>query len=259
MNCFLCRDKNVQPYGEYLKCSSCGLIFVPDIAPSTKLLKSYTGGWFKSFRRKLLGNFRRFESWGQYKEFMQKAYKIRNMVESVVDNKKQINILDIGCNKGFFLSACIERGWNVHGIELVGELLIPFKNKYKDAADNIHIGRFEDIHHKLNKGYFDVITAIDVVEHFEFPMESMKAIKQLLKPDGVIIVQTPDSNGMLSKQRGVKWGALKPMEHLFIFNKGNYTQLMQKAGFIITHTYPAFDDADGNFVAVSSIKIPPTV
>ena len=250
MNCPLCSDTTPLPYGDYLKCSSCGLMFVPILASSRELMRSYTGGWFKSFRRKLFGGLRKFEAWGQYGEFMQKAYKIQSTIQNIVGDKKQINILDIGCNKGFLLSACIEKGWNVYGIELVGELLTPFKNKYKDAAQNIHTGRFEDVYHKFNKDYFDVITAIDVVEHFENPFESIRNIKQLLKPNGYFIVQTPDGDTSLSKKEGINWGALKPMEHLFIFNRNNFSRLAQNAGFNKTQNITAFDDADGNFAVV---------
>lgn len=61
----------------------------------------------------------------------------------------------------------------------------------------------------------------------------------------------PDSNGTCSRKEGVNWGALKPSEHLFIFNRDNYTRLMQKAGFARTEILPAFDEADGNFSAIS--------
>ncbi|MFH1223001.1 MAG: class I SAM-dependent methyltransferase [Pseudomonadota bacterium] len=201
-------------------------------------------------RRRIFGGFRKFESWGQYNEFMQKAYKILGAVEKLLPGRKQINILDIGCNKGFFLAACAEKGWDTHGVELVDELLTPFRRKYPES--NILNGRFEDVHHKLNKNYFDVITAIDVVEHFEDPFESIKNIRQLLKPDGIFITQTPDSLSPQAKSQNLNWGALKDMEHLFIFNKNNYTSIVRQAGFNRTEFIPVFDEADGNFAAVSS-------
>jgi len=249
--CPLCQNKGIYPYGNYQKCVSCGLLFVADKIPAHKLLRSYTGGFLKSFRRKLFGKFRKFENWGQYDEFMEKAHRVSDTIQKMVADKKDVTILDVGCNKGFLLSACIQKGWNAHGIELVGELLTPFRKKY--PGNNVHIGRLEDTCNELNKKYFDVITAIDVVEHFEDPLESIKKIRQLLKPNGIFVIQSPDSQSERSKKEGVSWGALKPMEHLFIFNKNNYAQLMQKAGFKNTKILRPFDEADGNFAAMSTL------
>jgi 2-polyprenyl-3-methyl-5-hydroxy-6-metoxy-1,4-benzoquinol methylase len=269
--CPLCKSPKTGAYctiekvdNGYLACSKCGLIYVSKIAPSDELYKSYNGGWFKALRRNLFARFRSFDSYGDFKDFMKKADKITTLIEKEISTKgatvrsnknastgTNVRLLDIGCNKGFLLHSAIQKGWDVHGVELVPELLIPFRKKHKRTGSKLFTGRFDDTHKNFKKNYFDVITAIDVVEHFEDPKKSIKKIYDILRPGGLLVIQTPDSNCPKAKVSGAKWGALKPLEHLFIFNKKNYERIIQDIGFSKTDFFKPFEKSDGNFVAVS--------
>lgn len=54
-------------------------------------------------------------------------------------------------------------------------------------------------------GNFDVVVALQVIEHLESPEELVKEAKRMLKPDGIFIVSTPDkqirSNGRNQEPR----------------------------------------------------------
>jgi 2-polyprenyl-3-methyl-5-hydroxy-6-metoxy-1,4-benzoquinol methylase len=251
---------------QYLACSKCGLIYVSKIAPKNELYKSYNGGWFKALRRNLFARFRSFDSYGDFDDFMSKADKITTLVEKEISSKgtagrsnksarssksTNVRLLDIGCNKGFLLHSAIQKGWSVCGIELVPELLIPFRRKHKQTPHKLFTGSFDVAHKNFKRNYFDVITAIDVVEHFEDPKKSIKKIYDILRPGGLFVIQTPDSESAKAKKSGTKWGALKPLEHLFIFNKKNYGHIIKEVGFSETRFFKPFEESDGNFVAVS--------
>jgi 2-polyprenyl-3-methyl-5-hydroxy-6-metoxy-1,4-benzoquinol methylase len=249
--CPLCKNKKHQQWGDYLLCDKCKLIFLSEKKEEKSLIKSYTGGFLKSLRRKIFSRFRHFESYGQYFSFMSKADKVTALIKKNIKDKKEVSLLDIGCNKGFLLHSAIQKGWNVYGIELVPELLIPFKNKYKGLSDSLYIGSFDDNYNKLKKNSFDVISMIDVIEHFNNPAKTLKKVHSLLKKDGILIVQTPDSMSSMSKNLKSSWPALKKEEHLCVFNKKNYKQMMTELEFVKTSFYKPFDEADGNFVAIS--------
>lgn len=97
---------------------------------------------------------------------------------------------------------------------------------------------------------FDLITAIDVVEHFEDPVEDMRQVHRLLGAGGIAVIQTPDAGCAQARQTGCAWGALKPLEHLHLFNRHNFTTFALSLGFQTVHTHEPFEQADGNFVAV---------
>jgi len=249
--CPLCKNTKHQQWGDYAICNECKLIFLSDKKEEKDLTKSYTGGFLKSLRRRLLSRFRRFESYGQYTNFMSKADKVTALIKENIEDKKKVSFLDIGCNKGFLLHSALQKGWDVHGIELVPELLIPFKNKHKNISHKLYTGSFDDNYKKLKKNSFDVISMIDVIEHFSDPIKTIKKIRSLLKKDGVLVVQTPDSLSSMSKKLKSSWPALKKDEHLCVFNKNNYKQMMTNLNFTKTKFYKPFEEADGNFVAIS--------
>ncbi|MDZ7804192.1 class I SAM-dependent methyltransferase [Thiohalophilus sp.] len=158
--------------------------------------------------------------------------------------------MDIGCNKGFLLAMAHEHGWDVYGIELVRELIRPFINSYPQYKNQIFSKRFEDAKEKVEGETFDLITAIDVIEHFEDVSGDLRGIYELLKPGGVFLIQTPDSGGERALQQQCTWKSLKPLEHLHLFNEESLRILSERIGFDDIEYFSPFDEANGNFVAV---------
>lgn len=159
--------------------------------------------------------------------------------------------LDVGCNKCYLLAQGLEKGWDVYGCELVPELTAPFLNSHKQCRGHVHQGRFMDMRPQFANDTFDLITAIDVIEHFEDVVSDLNGILEILKPGGVFVIQTPDVDCAQAKKMGAAWGALKPLEHLHLFNLASLTTLAKRIGFSeVQGVAEPFEDADGNFVAV---------
>jgi SAM-dependent methyltransferase len=78
-------------------------------------------------------------------------------------------------------------------------------------------------------GTCDVVTAIEVIEHVEEPVEVLQRIRRLLKPGGVLFLTT----GNAQPQRGkvVDWAYAIPEIHISFFEPGTLAKAMQKAGF----------------------------
>jgi len=144
----------------------------------------------------------------------------------------------------------VAHGWQVYGVELVPELMRPFQRKFKLFAGNIFSQRFIDVQTQFNDNTFDVISAIDVIEHFEEPRRDASAIYRLLKPGGLFVAQTPDGAAKQAEALKERWGALKPLEHLHLFNANNLEIFAKQLGFAETKFFPPFEAADGNLVAV---------
>ena len=247
---------NVAPYHrvdgfDYVRCAKCELIFVDQMAPTSELYTAYDGGWWKAFRRKLTAPFRTFDQIPNLQKSMDRARSIFDFVARFASAPvPQRTFLDIGCNKGFLLVKALEAGYNVFGIELVAVLLEPFRRKYPRFATQVMAGRFMDMQRSYSNDMFDVITAIDVIEHLEDPNLDFDTIFRILKPGGVFVIQTPDGDSSQAHRDQVRWGALKPLEHLQLFSRKNLSTFAAKHGFSSTEFFEPFEDADGNFVAV---------
>jgi SAM-dependent methyltransferase len=254
-DCFLCEGKGglyarVGSH-DYLRCRDCGLVYVDSIEPADKLYGSYDGGFWKSLRRKLFMPLRSFTGARHFEQSMERANRIFNRVLTTgLKKTSDRTYLDIGCNKGFLLAAALSHGWNVHGVELVPELTLPFKRQYPRVADQIHASDFNGAQTGMKKEMFDAVTAIDVIEHFEEPLRDMANIFRILKPGGILLIQTPDTDNPRAGELKAHWGALKPKEHLHLFNRKNLGLLAKKLGFKRPEIFEAFDTEDGNFAAV---------
>jgi SAM-dependent methyltransferase len=255
--CFICNStENVYHYArveahDYLRCSHCGLIYVDNIQPTAKLYHAYDGGMLKAWRRKAVAPFRGFTQVRNFDKSMARAHRIFDFAASLYSNHQaQPSWLDIGCNKGFLLAAAVAHGWTVYGVELVPELMIPFQRKFKQFADNIFSQRFIDVQTQFHDNTFDVISAIDVIEHFEEPRRDLSGIYRILKPGGLFAAQTPDGAAPQARESKEHWGALKPLEHLHIFNAVNLEIFAKQLRFAEIKFFPPFEEADGNLVAV---------
>lgn len=254
--CIVCGEtEKINAYCEYSNfvyahCTNCNLIYLNKFGTNIDMKTAYTGGSLKSLRRRLLGPFRKMKSVKGYKHFKQRASEIYQFAKNHSALKKNPTLIDIGCNKGFILSAAADDNCDVYGVELVDELTIPFKNTYPQFSNNIFSEKFSVVSRKFEDGFFDIITAIDVVEHFEDPVEDLKHIHRMLNKHGVFVIQTPDASCPEAKELACEWGALKPLEHLHLFNGENFTTLCKNIGFSNVSVHQPFEYADGNFVAV---------
>lgn len=106
--------------------------------------------------------------------------------------KKPINSLDIGAGLGQFQLLLKKEGYNCHGIE-------PSKIRREYAAETFGI----DLHSELVDtpfwqggfpAYFDLITLWDVIEHVNFPRETLQNAVNVLKQGGLLCLETPRRN-----------------------------------------------------------------
>ena len=236
---------------DYVRCTTCELIFIDQVAPTSELYTAYDGGWWKAFRRKLMAPFRTFDQIPNLQKSLDRASIIFDFVGRFAPKPTAPGtFLDIGCNKGFLLVKALEAGYNVFGIELVAVLLEPFRRKFPRFAKQVVAGRFMDVQRDFSNELFEVITAIDVIEHLEDPNVDFDTIFRILKPGGVFVIQTPDGDSRQAHRDQAHWGALKPLEHLQLFSRKNLGLFAAKHGFVSTEFSEPFEEADGNFVAV---------
>ena len=85
-----------------------------------------------------------------------------------------------------------------------------FYNQHKTLANfKILEDRFESYKNRksvYSDVKFDLITLIDVIEHLPDPVEQIKELSGMLKPNGKIFLRLPVINGILfSKKTPQKW------------------------------------------------------
>jgi len=98
-------------------------------------------------------------------------------------------IMDIGCGGGLFLSLLKENGAKVIGIELSDSRAQYAKSKH---GLEIHKRPIEsEFWQKRYVNHFDAVTLWDVIEHVNFPMQTLRSAANVLKTGGLLLMDTP--------------------------------------------------------------------
>jgi len=95
---------------------------------------------------------------------------------------------------------------------------------------------------KTVQGTFDVVTAIEVIEHTIDPVSVLKEIRTLLKPGGLLLVTT--GNASAFRKGFFEWSYVVPEIHVSYFEPQSLSKAMELAGFRpeIRASIPGFDD-----------------
>ena len=102
---------------------------------------------------------------------------------------QKARVLDIGCGGGLFLSLLKQEGAEVVGIELSDSRAQYAKTKH---GLDIHKQPIEsDFWQKGFANQFDAVTLWDVIEHVNYPLQTLQSAANVLKPGGLLLIDTP--------------------------------------------------------------------
>ena len=144
--------------------------------------------------------------------------------------------LDVGSAAGFCMAALRELGFEAHGVE-VSETIA---RHAIDALgfDTVHIGTLDSAPYAPHS--FDLITMWDVVEHVVDPHALLATARELLKPDGLLVLETQDIDSPFARLLGRRWHHFKHAEHIYHFTPATVRSLLERAGYDVrglTHRF----------------------
>jgi 2-polyprenyl-3-methyl-5-hydroxy-6-metoxy-1,4-benzoquinol methylase len=195
-----------------VRCSKCGMVYV-NPRPQQSVRDTYGGdsyGFVRSRRADLLVDGRPHSA------------RIVSEVESHVPVG---SLLDVGCATGDLLLAAQERGWRVHGVEVS-----PYAARVAAGRRlEVTVGLLRESH--LPEHSFDAVTLLDVIEHLEDPHAELSEMRRLLRPGGVLCIETPNWGSIYRRLLGRRWAALQPRLHILYFDVQSLRTLLQRTGF----------------------------
>lgn len=119
--------------------------------------------------------------------------RLRKAMEHI-ENGQYENILDFGCGSGVMLPFLSGMAKQVIAID-VDVLPVQSVQKYIPMADNVQIKDATKTNiSDLSNNSFDVIVALDVLEHVQDLPKTLSELFALLKPKGQLIVSGPTEN-----------------------------------------------------------------
>jgi 2-polyprenyl-3-methyl-5-hydroxy-6-metoxy-1,4-benzoquinol methylase len=135
-------------------------------------------------------------------------------------NKKQGEILDIGCGTGAFLNEMKSNNWNVTGLEPDDFARTKAKDLY-----NIYPLQSDELYN-LPFEQYDAITMWHVLEHVHELKEYIEQIELLLKPGGKLFIAVPNYLSYDAQVYQQFWAAYDVPRHLYHFTPRSLKNLL---------------------------------
>jgi len=159
-------------------------------------------------------------------------------------------VLEIGCAHGGFLGILQLMGYDVVGLELSDWVA-----EFAKSTFNIPVFKGPLEEQQFPSKTFDVIILMDVLEHLPDPRTTLKACLKVLKPEGFLLIQTPEYQEKkdletIQKEQPEFLSMLIPDEHLYLFTRNSVQILFNELGIKYFYFEPAiFWQYDMFFIA----------
>jgi len=111
---------------------------------------------------------------------------------------KKAQIVDIGCGNGRYLNILREIGYqNIYGVDISEEQVSYARERL--GTDKVEVSDALKFIENKNQEY-DAILIIDLLEHLEldYSIKLIRAVRNALKDNGIVIMQVPNSISPLS-------------------------------------------------------------
>lgn len=175
---------------------------------------------------------KKISRYGDYQK-LQNSRSHQDLLDLILSQKAGGNLLEIGCAYGFFLKHA-ENYFNSTGIDISNFAIKKAKNNC--LKSNLSVGDIETEIDKYPNNYFDVIVAIDVLEHLQNPSLLLSKISKKLKKGGLIFFRVPNKSSLiyyLSKFPGMSnsWCGNQDKTHISLYSVNKWINIINKNGF----------------------------
>ena len=136
-------------------------------------------------------------------------------------------LLEIGSFLGLFLDRIRAAGWQVVGVE-------PYRPAANYARAKYGLEIIEGVlpNAALPTAYFDAVMMLHVIEHLPDPAENLRDLRRVIKPGGVLAIETPRFNSLSFKLLGRRERSIQNCPgHIFFFTEQTLRQILELNGF----------------------------
>jgi 2-polyprenyl-3-methyl-5-hydroxy-6-metoxy-1,4-benzoquinol methylase len=177
------------------------------------------------------------------KDFYDKVY-YKDTATRVVPNRhhrnlagklevdSSIEVLDVACGTGAFLSACREKGAKIAGVDLSDVAInachsnLPGGNFHACSAEQLP---FED-------DRFDLVTCLGSLEHFLDPIAALKEMVRVAKPSAKFVLLVPNKD-FLTRRLGLYGGTYQTDAKEEVRTLDEWNTLFQNAGLVVSERW----------------------
>jgi SAM-dependent methyltransferase len=136
-------------------------------------------------------------------------------------------VLDVGCAAGFTLAGFRAAGWEGQGIEPNDTMAAWGRNQ---LGLDIRTGTLEELGPCL--GSFDLVSMIQIFPHFIHPRTALAVVRRVLRPGGLLLIETWDRESYARKLFGASWHEYAPPSVLHWFSRQGLAEFNANHDFV---------------------------
>ena len=199
----------IRPTQTLWRCTACDLYQKGQLPDEAAYENDYHGEYHDRLRRKLVTA----------------AVRISAIARHV--NVSQPRLLDIGCSVGAIVEAANKVGWQGEGVD-VSQTAIDVCQ-----ARGLKCHKADRVGLPCEDETFDVVTSWHVIEHVENVSETLREWYRVVKPGGIMVLETPDAGYLKARIWGASYQKFWAPEHIYTFRRNNLQPFLERAGFEI--------------------------
>ncbi len=221
-----------------INCHTCGFIHVHPYPEKEELTRLYQKEFYQQDIPDYLSKMEREKDYW-HTVYKNRYQKFENILGSPRVLEDQLSLLDIGSSGGYFQRTGNKRGWQTLGVEPS----LPAVEYARQHGCQVFHGFFDQFFHQ-NRQTFDVIHLSYVLEHLPNPQQLCQQTFQLLKPEGILCIESPNDFNQLqtiaqNKTDKKQWWISIP-HHLNYFSFSSLKSLLRKGGFKVAAQQSTF-------------------
>jgi SAM-dependent methyltransferase len=201
-------------HGDLYRCAECGSVHQPAVPDGNALADLYRDMDDDAYLGEEAGR-------------RETANRLLDLISPLAPGRR---LLDVGCGHGLLLAEAQRRGFQAGGLEL---------SRASAAHAREHLGlEVEELtlsdYAATKPGQFDAIVLADVIEHVDDPLGTLDLCRDLLGPDGVLCVVTPDPSSLVARGLGARWWGYLP-GHKCLIPRLTLRELLSERGLVTAH------------------------
>jgi 2-polyprenyl-3-methyl-5-hydroxy-6-metoxy-1,4-benzoquinol methylase len=213
---FACTHDGYGRHQPIVQCRQCGLVYTNPRLENQELLDTYEAVKDPLYVEEQEGRVLTFE----------RHLKPLEQITGPPDGRP---LLDVGCYTGVFVEIAANHGWDAWGVE-------PSRWAVEQArSQGLHVVQGTLSSPDLPPAHFDVLTLWDVIEHLTSPREALGQAQRLLKPGGLIVLQTLNIESPFARLMGARWPWLMEM-HVYYFSRHTLCRMLEQCGYRVIST-----------------------
>jgi SAM-dependent methyltransferase len=138
--------------------------------------------------------------------------------------RPRARLLDIGAGSGIMVEAAARAGYLAEGVEPSRWMV----DRALERGLPVHCGvlPMPEV-----AGPFDVVTLVDVIEHVPDPVGLLRSARDVMAPDGIGLVVTPDVSSVAARLMRRRWWHYR-LAHIGYFERRTLIDALGRAGLV---------------------------